>query len=238
MNNLLLLIFLLISPLLALAQPKWEVQAYISNPMKDNINISWFNIDRESIDDHELYHKSYSAGIILQHSYNAENSFRLRTGISRTNILEINRALNDFSHGKQDIIHLAPGWIYNIRMKKLNCYLGFEGQFNIHGQFKAEILELGFQHRIEVSGGYSAGVGTLSGFQFSLGKLFYLGSEINPYLLYSNTGNNSRMYHSESNTLLSQTKDKDFGITRFGIRFSILAGIKIGKRMDVVCPAE
>ncbi len=238
--------------------PKQEVKPVgitlqISNPVEDEINIGWFNIDQESIDNYDLKRTSYAVGAVVQYNLNKETALRIRTGITRMSIEEYNPALTieagtliGESHtGRQTKLHLAPGIVWRVGQHKLSFLAGFELPVNLHGVFTSEYVSTitdtisgQVLHRgrsiTRLPKGYSFGVAALMGFAYQPLEWLSIGAEFSPALLYARlsgqtaTGNDNQLPGAPIVTT-PFTQDENKGFTFYQNRFSLNATFWLGR---------
>jgi hypothetical protein len=182
----------------------------VSNPNNDDINIGWFNIDTESIDNYTLSRKSYSYGLLLNYSVRDETAIRFRFGITKYNIIEKSSWYLISTSGEQTKFHFAPGLIWKINSRKFTLFGGFEFPINLHGEYKLTQHFINNNIITSVPKGYSFGIGGVMGFDFFPTKILSLGAEFSPSLLNTNLSGKTKTVNSPTNNFYTHDEDKSF----------------------------
>jgi hypothetical protein len=223
-------------------EKKMGISLQLSSPSKDDINIGWYNIDRESIDGYNLEHRSYALGLLCSYNLKNEATLRLRLGFSRYYIDEYLKTYDsgiigrESAKGKQTKIHIAPGIIWKIKNNKFDFYGGFELPINLHGEFEMKhiysnsesstgnIINYGEQ-TITIPSGFSAGLGAVMGFNYYPATWLSFGAEFSPSLLYAKlSGKTTSVVLDERDHTVyhtTYTQDEEKGFTFYEQRFSI-----------------
>lgn len=169
------------------------VSLQLNSPNPDDIGVGWFDIDTESVDNHNLRHKSFSLGAVLQYRVREETALRVR--VARTGIwvkeyqpsLETGGYLaSNTVYGRQVKWQVAPGIAWEFSpTERLRCYVGFELPFNFHGKYKFDQTQLSVtptagdtlsyeSSKYTIPKGHSLGVAAIAGFNYFLGEGFSL----------------------------------------------------------------
>jgi len=236
-------------------QNRFAVSLQLNSPNPDRVNVGWFDIDVESIDDYNLKHKSFSVGAALTYALSPETKLRLR--LARTNIWV--EEYNDFRYertsnwfekeqyrGEQVKYQIAPGIIWALRHKKLELVAGFELPINLHGEyvFTSSITTLNEDKSFKSYGesqtiipeGLSVGLGAVAGFNYYVHERLSVGAEFSPALLYSSfageTYNRTTKIIPEIPDYVDsphRTQDANEGYTFYEQRFSLGVSYRFGK---------
>lgn len=220
---------------------KFGISAQIFNPIND-VQLYWFNIDYESIDNHNLKDQSFGLGAQLYYNLKNETQLRFRFGWSRIHILEIQDQdipslgihILDQGLGKQHQFHFAPGIGWSMEESRFQLIGGFELPINYVGRFD---LTADFQQSnlyndsiveqdhstISIPAGFSIGLGAYLGFVYNFKKYISIGAEFSPSLLYGNYGGRTATsdYASTFQFEASYTDDSSTGFTFYQNRFSL-----------------
>lgn len=220
---------------------KFGASIEVFNPTKD-VNIYWFNIDYESIDNHNVKDRSIALGTKFYYNLNNESQVRLRVGATFINIDEYqditpsgyNARIVDNGHGEQIKIHVAPGFGWNFTKNQFQIVGGFEIPFNYIGKFKfhwdyseyylgddAPYYDYDFD--LTIPSGFSVGVGAYFGFVYNFKKVLSVGAEFAPSLLYGHYGGKVKMsdyyspYQWEPDHTIDEYKGGVFNENRFAL---------------------
>lgn len=182
-------LFLLIFPLLLagmsahgqdslsfLSQKRFGITLQLNSPNPDEVNVGWFNIDTESLDDHNLLHKSFSMGAALHYRLDKETTLRLRFARGTTHVEEYQEEVYDprldeyrreFMVGRQVKLQIAPSIIWELGSGRLRFFAGFELPVNLHGDYEfksaATVLDGNRQFKYEAEVGDRAAQGIFFG---------------------------------------------------------------------------
>lgn len=185
---------------------KFGASIEVFNPTKD-VNIHWFNIDYESVDNHHVKDKSFAVGTKFYYNLNSESQVRCRIGATFINIVEYQDItpsgsdfrIVDYAHGEQLKFHVAPGFGWNITKRQFQLVGGFEIPFSYIDKFKfhwdySEYYQgesqpsNNFDFDLTIPSGFSVGVGAYFGFVYNFKKVISIGAEYAPSLLYGKYG--------------------------------------------------
>jgi hypothetical protein len=202
MKKIILLIYVTSISLFSFGQNnKFGISLTASIPSQDPERI----YDQPSIWDAENFNierKSYSVGILANYNFNDTTTFRLRFGITKHDIRVFQDSYDYSFHffdsifDQQTNIHIAPGVIWNIKIKKMLFYLGCEIPFNLLGNYIStnnhtsndSITENTMYITHNTTNrpkGYSLGMGAIFGLSYYPIKHFSLDLEFSPSILYS-----------------------------------------------------
>ncbi|MEN9399939.1 MAG: hypothetical protein RL632_1040 [Bacteroidota bacterium] len=220
---------------------KFGISAQVFNPTYD-VHLYWFNIDYESIDNHNLKDQSFGIGSQFYYNLKNETQLRFRFGWSRIHILEyqdqtipsLGIHINDQGLGTQQQFHFAPGVGWSMSRNRFQLIGGFELPINYVGRFDltADYREYTIANdslveqshsTISIPAGFSIGLGAYLGFVYNFKKHISVGAEFSPSLLYGNYGGRtatsaiSSPYQFEA----TYTDDGNTGFTFYQNRFSL-----------------
>lgn len=237
MKNLTFIFLILLFGINCIAQDqKLGATIQVNTPSKDEINIGWFNIDSESIDEYNLKHRSYSLGIMAQYAVNKEMRVRLRFGYTHIGITEYSNYdllgvnFDESMDGSQSKFHIAPAIYWPVSFENIEFYGGFEIPFNRHGDFigKYDYAQTNLSDNsviyeehstLILPKGYSIGIAGIFGFNYVPVDWFSLGAEFAPSLLYAKLSGKTIWTDQNGNTY--NTQDENRGIGFYDQRFSI-----------------
>ena len=225
-----------------LSQKRFGITLQLNSPNPDEVNVGWFNIDTESLDDHNLLHKSFSLGAALHYRLDKETTLRLRFARGTTHVEEYQEEVYDprmdeyrreFMAGHQVKLQIAPSVIWELGSGRLRFFAGFELPVNLHGDYEfksaATVLDGNRQFKYEAESvivlpkGYSVGIGAVSGFNYYLTRALSMGAEFSPSLLYARlsgkTRNKDAAQMPPDRDYL--TRDENRGFTFYEQRFSL-----------------
>ncbi len=220
---------------------RFGISAQLFNPIND-VQVYWFNIDYESIDNHNIKDKSFGLGTQLYYNLKNETQLRFRFGWSHIDLLEIqDQDINsmgihvlDQGLGRQNQFHFAPGIGWSMAKSRFQLIGGFElpinyvGRFNLTADFKQYYLSndslVEQSHStISIPAGFSIGLGAYLGFVYNFKKYISIGAEFSPSLLYGNYGGRTATsdFASSFQYEASYTDDSHTGFTFYQNRFSL-----------------
>jgi hypothetical protein len=241
MKTLLLLAMLILAKNSFSQTDKFGISVQVFNPIND-VQVYWFNIDYESIDNHNLKDQSFGLGSQLYYNLKNETQLRFRFGWSRIHILEIQDQdipslgihVLDQGLGKQNQFHFAPGIGWSMEKSRFQLIGGFElpinyvGRFDLTADFQQSNLSndsiVDQSHStISIPAGFSIGLGAYLGFVYNFKKYLSIGAEFSPSLLYGNYGGRTSTsdYASSFQFEASYTDDSNIGFTFYQNRFSL-----------------
>jgi len=213
---------------------RFGVTLQLNSPSNDDIHVGWFNTSNESIDNYDLKHQSFSAGLVLNYRIQNETTLRFRFGVTSISITESKPPSPNGDYiltatGMQTKLHFAPGIIWQLSRNKFSLYGGLEIPINLHGeytltQFVSPYIDghANYQKTTTLPKGYSLGVGAILGFSYAPAGWFSVGAEFSPSMLYAKlsgrTSTNDPYYDP---TIISHTNDEDKGYTFYDQRFSL-----------------
>lgn len=219
---------------------KFGITAQLSTPSYDDINIGWYNIDGESIDEYNLKRSSYSMGLIGNYQITEDVHIRLRLGYTRIGILEYSNYnltgvnFDESMDGNQNKLHIAPGGYWPVKFKKISFYGGFEIPINLHGAFTADYnyvqtdistndIIYQEQSTLVLPRGYSVGLGAIFGFNIKAVDWFSIGAEFSPSMLYARLSGETNWSDSNGASFNTQDENKGFGFydQRFSLNLSL-----------------
>ncbi len=220
---------------------KFGISAQIFNPTND-VQVYWFNIDYESIDNHNLRDKSFGLGTQIYYNLKNETQLRFRFGWSRIHILEIQDQdipslgvhVLDQGLGRQNQFHFAPGIGWSMEKSRFQLIGGFELPINYVGRFDltADYREFNISNdslldqshsTISIPAGFSIGLGAYLGFVYNFKRFISVGAEFSPSLLYGNYGGRTATSEISSPFQFdaTYTDDGNTGFTFYQNRFSL-----------------
>lgn len=222
------------------SQKRFGITFQLNSPNPDDVNVNWFDIDNESLDDHSLFHKSYSVGVAAQYKVDDETTVRLRLGRTKTYVEEYPEEMYDWLRdeytgyavsGEQVKVQIAPALIWEMGSNRLKLFAGFELPINLHGEYEYRTagyaldgnrqLKQKDESSIFLPRGYSMGVGAVGGFSYRLMSFFSLGAEFSPSLLYARLSGKTRMDVMDPHGRGYMTLDENRGFTFYEQRFSV-----------------
>lgn len=213
---------------------KFGVTLQLNSPSNDDIHVGWFNTSNESIDNYNLKHQSFSAGLVLNYRVQNETTLRFRFGVTSISIIE--SQTQDYpsqnfnkTTGMQTKLHFAPGIVWQYSRNKFSLYGGLEIPVNLHGKYTLTQFAQKYSPSVMIlkyvttlPRGYSLGLGAILGFSYTPADWFSVGAEFAPSMLYAmlsgRTSTNDPYYDP---TIISHTNDEDKGYTFYDQRFSL-----------------
>jgi len=235
---------------------KFGISAQVFNPTND-VQVYWFNIDYESIDNHNLKDQSLGLGTQVYYNLKNETQLRFRFGWSRIQILEkqdqdipsLGIHVLDQGLGRQNQFHFAPGIGWSMEKSRFQLIGGFElpinyvGRFDLTTDFRQtnlsnDSLVEQSHSTISIPAGFSIGLGAYLGFVYNFKKFISLGAEFSPSLLYGNYGGRTATsaISSPFQFEASYTDDSSAGFTFYQNRFSVNVFYRLGAHIKERSP--
>jgi hypothetical protein len=202
----------------------------LNNLPNDEFYTKWFNRSKESINNSNKIHKSYSIGLLANYNLSDEVTLRFRYGLTNYFIERYyyypDRRYNGYLKEKQTIIQFAPGIVGKINENKLSFFGGIEIPYNLIGEY-SEISytidnndhSLSNKRIITIPKQSSYGVGVLIGFNYFPVKWLSIGSEFSPSIQYSKQSGIIRTVYVGDKTIESKLSEK--GYSFYDHRFSL-----------------
>ncbi len=213
---------------------RFGVTLQLNSPSNDDIHVGWFNVDNESVDNYNLKHQSFSAGLVLNYKIQNETMLRFRFGVTSISIIEsqtpdypgenVNKTT-----GMQTKLHFAPGIVWQLSRNKFSLYGGLEIPINLHGKYTLTQFVPIYSPNLMISKyvttlprGYSLGLGAILGFSYAPASWFSVGAEFSPSMLYAKLSGTTTINNPSNFTNVPyHTNDEDKGYTFYDQRFSI-----------------
>jgi|GEM_PF-4393064 len=218
-----LFIMLMAAPAILLAQGrKISIGLMLNNPVEDEHNPNTFFPDFQAVANNmEVQNKSFSAGLVGALTKSESSTFRIRLGITQTNILEQSRSEYVEVEAKQFKFHFAPGILWHEVFEKFTITVGFEMPINYHGakRYTSHYTATGSSEQtsdfrqFRISDGFSTGFSAVTGFSYHLSERFSLAAEFAPGLLYSKIGGKNtfrqRFLYPDGSTVIGREERRD-----------------------------